>query len=159
MLTAERLRELLEYNPLTGVFCWRVSRGTKRAGSAAGSLRDGYWIIRCDRKNYGAHRLAWLWIHGEWPEGEIDHRDLVRSNNVLTNLREASHSLNNANRRLRPQNAGMKGITCRKSGKWVAQIAVNGVKMGLGTYLTAEEAHAAYRQAAIAHFGDYARFQ
>jgi hypothetical protein len=165
MLTAERLRELLDYDPLTGVFLWRVTRGRAVAGAVAGHMETGdrtrgYWVIMIDRKLYRAHRLAWFYVHGAWPQDEIDHRNLVRQDNRMANLRQATRSQNRANYRLRPQNSGMKGITYRrKTGKWQAQIQVEGKKINIGSFLKPEEAHAAYRSAALHHFGEFARFE
>lgn len=90
-LTAERLRELLDYDPETGYFRWRRDVGARAwKGQLAGTMaRDGYEYIGIDRRRYPAHRLAWLYVHGEWPRGLLRHLNWLRSDNRLENLREA----------------------------------------------------------------------
>ena len=89
-LTAERLRELLSYSPETGLFYWRVSKGSVAAGTQAGNPGvRGYIVIRIDGVPHYAHRLAWLHVHGEHPTGEIDHRNNNRADNSISNLRQS----------------------------------------------------------------------
>ena len=97
VLTAERLRELLDYNPLTGQFSWRPlrPRGIQKAGTKDAR---GYWRICVDGVIYQAHRLAWLHVHGHWPIYEIDHRDRDPSNNRIANLRDVPKLLNARNK-------------------------------------------------------------
>jgi hypothetical protein len=149
-LTAERLRELLNYDPETGVFTWRVSRrATARPGSVAGTITPkGYrniWI----GGNYRAHRLAWLYVHGKWPDHEIDHIDGNRANNAIANLRDVTRSVNHENLRCaRSDNAhGLLGVSPSKGKRWKTSITVNGKWQHLGTFKTPEEAHAAYLEA------------
>ncbi len=160
MITTERLREVLAYDPDTGVFTWRVARGRQSAGAVAGSLNgSGYLLIRIDRRSYPAHRLAFVYMTGAWPENEIDHMNLDRADNRFENLREATHSQNMANGRRRSNNtSGLKGAHWRKRNRrWQAQIRVAGRKKHLGYFDTPEEANAAYREAATQHFGKFAR--
>src|SRR5262249_32141337 len=119
MITQERLKEVLFYSPKTGTFIWRVTLNPRgKAGSVAGCKDGAYWAIRIDRTLYDAHRLAWLYMTGEWPEG-IDHRDKDGINNRWKNLREADQSQNGANSRLRVNSAtGYKGVYLRR-GKYV----------------------------------------
>src|SRR5262245_57095359 len=100
MVTRERLLELLEYDPETALLTWKQDRGGKaKTGIVAGRLAaNGYIDITIDSRRYKAHRLAWLYVHGEWPPEEIDHRDLDKANNRLANLRPASHQQNLYNR-------------------------------------------------------------
>lgn len=156
VLTVDHLRELLSYDPETGVFRWLVSRGRVRAGNAAGCLNmKSRHVIKIDGKMYGAGRLAWLYMTGEWPPVKIDHRDRDPSNTVWTNLRPATTSQNSANM-LRKNKSGFKGVA-RAGKRWSAKIVVNGKAFHLGTFDTAPEAHAAYKAAAEKHFGEFAR--
>jgi hypothetical protein len=163
-LTAERVRELLSYNPETGVFTWLVDSpkgGQRRAGKAAGSVTgDGYHYISIRRRPYLAHRLAWLYVHGEWPSAQIDHRDGNRTNNAIDNLREANRSQNAGNsKRRRTNTSGFKGVYfCSRTGRYVAQITC-GYRKHLGYFDTSKDAHAAYAVAAEKHFGEFARLK
>src|SRR5579872_763292 len=98
-VTQERLKEVLIYSRTTGEFRWsQTPRSGVKAGAIAGNFSDpSCQRIRIDRKEYKAHNLAWLYVHGEWPRGELDHIDGDPHNNRLTNLREASHSQNLGN--------------------------------------------------------------
>jgi len=124
-LTAARLRELLTYEPETGIFrCStdRVGKGCKlKAGMKVGGPHNkGYWCIRIDGRSYLAHRLAWLYVTGQWPTESVDHRDRNKMNNAWANLRDVTHTVN-------MQNNGARGVSFH-SGKsrWMAQIVANG---------------------------------
>lgn len=160
MLTAERLREVLEYVPTTGIFYWKVSRGPSwPAGRPAGCINKviGYCVIRFERKLYFAHRLAWLWMTGEWPKDEIDHRDTDRANNKWANLREATHAENMKNVRRRANNtSGKKGVY-RHQNKWRARIRINGIIHHIGMFDDIERAAAEYNLAATRLHGEFAR--
>jgi hypothetical protein len=158
-LTQSRLKELLDYNPKTGVFIWRVDRGSKyKAGDVAGSVKPrGVSHIGVDGRPHFAHVLAWLYMAGKYPEGLIDHEDGNPSNNRWKNLREATHAQNGANVGLRKDNtSGFKGVRFRY-GKWRASIKTQDRRLHLGTFDTAEEACAAYHKAAEELHGDFAR--
>jgi len=159
MLTAARLREILHYDPDTGAFTWRVSRKGVRAGAAAGTLCQGYYRIMADRRSYQAHRLAWLYMTGAWPEAEIDHINLARADNCWCNLREATRVENQRNTSARPNNtSGFKGVVWHKSAKrWRATITADGKQCHLGYFDTPQAAAAAYADAAKKLFGEFAR--
>jgi hypothetical protein len=158
-ITADRLRELLDYNPETGAFVWKKSRRCIKAGSSAGTLNSlGYIAIKVDGRLYRAHRLAWLWMTGTVSPKEIDHANRVRSDNRFCNLREATSAQNKHNASLRSNNtSGMKGVSyCKDRGKYVAQICVDGMHKNLGRFPTPEEAAAKYRAAADRLHGEFA---
>jgi len=149
LITQERLRELLTYDPISGLFQWRVRRGGKRAGSVAGCTGgpNGSVVIRVDYVLYLAHRLAWFYTTGSWPNPEIDHKDGDEGNNVWTNLREATQAQNMQNTKHRSNNvSGYRGVS-RFRDKWQASIGLNGKSFHLGYFVDPEEAHAAYLSA------------
>lgn len=160
-LTQARLRELLEYDVETGVFTWKVRRGGKAiAGAVAGRIdTHGHRQITIDRKLYLAHRLAWLYVHGYWPTVQIDHRDTVKDNNALSNLRLATHAEQMRNRGpVSTNTSGFKGVSWdKRRSKWRAQIWQNGRSRTIGHYATTEEAAAAYAAEAYEHHGEFAR--
>lgn len=149
-LTVRRVRELLEYDPRSGRMTNRINRGRVKAGAVAGSIANGYRQIGIDGETHYAHRLAWLISTGEWPAGEIDHRDGNRSNNALSNLREASKSSNMQNLRgpRVDSGSGLLGVSlCKQTGRWRATIRVNGRQKSLGRFSSKDEAGAAYLEA------------
>lgn len=155
-ITVERLRELLDYNPVTGVFKWRPTLKMRRKGLVAGTQHTKwYWHIRVDKRWYLAHRLAWLYVYGRWPADEIDHINGVRFDNRIANLREATTTQNRQNRK--PKVAGLKGVQ-KYYHRWRARIYVSGKCIWLGSFTTQEAASAAYREAAIKHYGEFARY-
>ena len=164
MITPERLRELLRYDPETGEFTWRVKRpGTRGEGSVAGCIcrnRAGlkYRYIALDGRLYLAHRLAWFFVHRLWPRQQIDHADGDGLNNRIANLREASLAENARNRRAPTSNtSGFKGVSwVPKDKRWRAQIWVNGRNRHLGCFDDPAKAHAAYVAAASELHGDFA---
>lgn len=144
----ESLRCALHYEPETGVFRWRVARGKVRAGDVAGrSGAAGYSYICFNRKAYLAHRLAWALQFGEMPQGEVDHRDGNRRNNIITNLRVVDRAGNSRNRHGAGKNSktGFLGVgTNPSTRRFRARIVVNLEPIHLGYFDTAEQAHKAY---------------
>ena len=142
-LTQERLKKLLHYDPDTGIFAWKVSRGTVKVGKITGYVDiNGYTIIGVDHKIYTAHRLAWLFVYGYFPENDLDHIDRIRYHNWILNLREVSHQCNVRNSGNRKDNiSGVKGVSWHKrEKKWVAQIAVNEKQISIGGYSSFDNA-------------------
>ncbi len=152
-LTAEELRKLLSYDAETGVFTRRVDCGGigGRAGSVAGTMNDqGYVLVSVKSHQYRAHRLAWLYVTGQWPTGEIDHKNADRSDNRWENLRDVSTTVNAQNKRRAQRNSktGLLGACWAMRDKtFIARIKVDGRYRSLGSFESAEQAHAAYVEA------------
>ena len=157
-LTAEMLREILHYDTDTGVFTWKVSlSSTGLANSEAGCrVSDGYLRIRVHKVLYLAHRLAWLYHFGEWPKDQIDHVNRVRSDNRISNLRNATDKQNRQNMSLAVNNTtGHTGITWHKpAGKWQARIKHNRKHFHLGLFDDLEDAVAARKAAEKLYWAD-----
>lgn len=150
---------MLHYDPETGIFIWRVRRGKGLVGSVAGQLRpSGYVEIGINGRRCTAGRLAWLYVTGEWPAAEVDHRDLDRANNRWSNLRAATRAQNAQNRRLPSTNtSGLRGAWWNKSAqKWESAITFERQRHHLGVFDTAEAAHVAYMAAAAERHGEFA---
>lgn len=151
-LNAQRLREVLEYNPTTGDFTWLVQLSNKGPiGARAGTLtKRGCIAIGIDGRQYKAHQLAWLYMTGEWPVADVDHKDTLPTNNAWLNLRDVPHQVNTQNaRRPRSNNkTGLLGVhRCSKTSRFRASISVDGKCKQLGRFDTPELAHAAYVKA------------
>ena len=155
-LTAERVREVLRYDPKTGAFTWGLRAGPhsrSKVGTAAGGVsdRDGYHRIRMGYRLFLAHRLAWMYVHGVWPSGEIDHENRNRADNRIANLRDVSVSANRQNRAASKNNKyGVKGV-CLVANKWCAVIHTAGKNIYLGSFDKIEDAAAAYARGASKH--------
>lgn len=147
-LTVSRLREVLNYDPDTGVFIWQLSQGKARTGNVAGVLQR-YRTITIDGSPYKAHRLAWLYTHGVWPEHQIDHLNGLKDDNRLSNLRDISTCGNLQNRYgISRKNSELPMGVTKSGNRFSANIRI-------GTYKTAEEAQAAYMAAKrIFHHGN-----
>ena len=152
---AARLRELLSYNPETGIFEWlRRVNAMVPAGPAGSVNAIGYRYITIKRRHYLAHRLAWFMSYGTWPEIQIDHINGAKDDNRLCNLREATRSLNSQNQvRAHRRNAsGLIGAHWNpKDRNWRSHIMVNGRVIGLGAFPSAQAAHEAYIAAKRIH--------
>ena len=155
-LDAEKLRDVLDYDPQSGHFTWR--RTGNRAlcpGDRAGCLHPrGYIHIKIGAYSYAAHRLAWLYVHGEWPAAKLDHRNGVRSDNRIANLRPCKGPVeNNQNtKRYASNRSGYHGVGWHKSsGRWRARISVGGKQINLGLFDSADLAAEAYRRAKAAN--------
>lgn len=152
------LRELLRFDPETGVLYWLQTRGKARKGGVAGRAdHKGYLKLQIRKGTYAAHRIVWALHYGEWPSRTIDHINGQRADNRISNLRLATVTENNRNTKKRADNtSGYKGVSLnRKSGKFQAEIHVDGKTIYLGMYDTAEEAHRVYALKATEHFGEF----
>ena len=163
-ITAEKLREVLRYDHATGEFWWLVRPSTRvdMSKPAGTVLKDnGYRRIVIFQKRYRAHRLVWLYVYGKWPADQVDHINGDRLDNRLINLREATNTENSHNVGLKINNtSGYKGVCWHTAtNKWVARIKINGKRKYLGLFTHAEEAHAAYCEAADIYHKEFARTQ
>jgi hypothetical protein len=157
-LTQDRLRELLHYDPETGIWRNLITRSPRAlAGSIAGYINiRGYRIIRAEGRLYRSARLAHLYMTGVWPPAEMDHKEGVRDDDRWSQLRPATRAQNTANPHPK-QRPLPKGVYANGN-RFQAQIRINGSNpRRLGTYRTSEEAAAAYRGASIVVHGEFAR--
>lgn len=159
MITQAILKSLLHYSPATGEFTWLVARGMQKPGKKAGFVdQDGYVKIRIFKRNYSAGPLAYLYMMGEWPAVQVDHKNRKGCDDRWENIRPATSSQNIANTSLhRDSRTGFKGVTKRgRYNKWRARIVVRGREMHLGMFDSAEAASKAYITAAQKYFGEFA---
>jgi hypothetical protein len=163
MISAERLRDLFDYDPETGIFVQKArvgSDGRKLKERIAGSIYgNGYIYISVGGIKYLAARLAWLYMTCEWPQHEVDHKNNVRTDNRFDNLRDATELGNSANRGPNKNNrSGFKGVfRHRTSGRWTAQISINGKHTHLGMWDSPQDAARAYDAASLSHFGEFGK--
>lgn len=159
-LTQVRLKELLHYDPETGVFAWLVSwpQAGIMSGDVAGGISgdaskelngSGYWRIRVDGVRYRAHRLAWLYMTGDWPHGDIDHENRNRSDNRWINLRPATRVQNGHNRSPSKKNTSGTCGVWERNGRWVAMIRNHGKAVFYGMFYTKEDAVLAIEDARV----------
>lgn len=151
-ISAQQLRLILNYDHSTGIFT--------RNGKTAGFIHkgDGYVRIKIHQVSYLAHRLAWLYMTGEWPKHEIDHKFGNRSDNRWKYLREATDAQTAANCGRRKNTLHpFKGIVKERNGRYAARIRVNKKLIYLGVQDTAKQAHKLYAAAAKKYFGKFAR--
>lgn len=169
-LTYERLIEVLDYDPATGVFTWklrcvnsnpRILKGWNKrcAGKRAGCRKGHGWSTAIDGRWYRLGRLAFLIMTGKWPIYEADHKNCDPDDDRWSNLRDATPSQNSRNKRAHRDQTMPKGVS-RRGDKFFGSIYLPGPKrIHLGTFRNIEEAHQAYRQAAVKYFGEFARFE
>jgi hypothetical protein len=161
-LRHERLCEVLKYNPETGAFVWRVKTSSRAlVGYTAGVVcksRD-YVLIGLDKRHYLAHRLAWFYVFGVWPMHEIDHINGNKKDNRLSNLRQATRTENCRNVPIPSNNSsGTRGVCFYKqTSRWRARINVEKREIGLGYFLTKDDAIEARRKAELHYFGQFRR--
>lgn len=150
-LTAQRLRELVNYDPESGLMTRLVRSANIKSGAAVGCVRsdNGYLVARIDGALYRVHRLVWLYVHGDWPSGVIDHINGDRRDNRIQNLRDTSQQTNvhNSRYQARKSATGLQGVYKYGASKFRAQITVNRRFIHLGCFPTAELAHEAYKDA------------
>jgi hypothetical protein len=158
-LTQAELKRQLNYDPEIGVFTWAIRKPKVQMDAVAGKVKaNGYGEVRINLVSYGTHRLAWLYVHGEWPDGIVDHINRDPTDNRINNLRVVTYSQNYRNVGPRKNSkTGVKGVCMHNlSGKYRATIRIEGRRLYLGLFETAEAAKAAYEKAAIEHHGGFA---
>lgn len=155
VLTAAVLRTMVSYDPDTGVMAWRDGHGGRYgtyAGKEIGALTsEGHRRAELGGERFYVHRLIWLYVHGHWPAEFIDHVNGKRADNRLCNLREATQTQNNMNRRGHPISGA-----ARMGRRWRARIQINGRETHIGMFDTADEARAAYYARARDQHGEFA---
>lgn len=158
-LTHERLQEILHYDPVTGIFTWKIRPAQRTfAGDRAGALSGkGYRQVRYKRKFYRCNRLAWFYMTGGWPKAQIDHKNGDRADDSWNNLREATNGQNQWNTPAKINNkTGLKGARWnRRLQRFTADIRVNGKTRHIGVFDTAEDAHQAYLLRAAQMHGEF----
>jgi HNH endonuclease len=157
MITQEYLKSILHYDPETGLFTWIKSiGGQSKIGNQVGHFdKDGYLRIQINGKIYRSNRLAWLYVKGIWPENGLDHKNTIKTDNRIDNLREAKNDKQKFNTDAHKNNKiGSKGI--RKSGsKYQARITGPTGLYTIGSFKTLEEAEKAYAQEALKIHGEF----
>lgn len=156
---APYLRSILYYGVSTGYFWWLIDKPQRsKAGLQAGYFNSGsgYWEIDIGEYVYRTSNLAWLWVTGEWPPLEIDHKNRIKTDDRWENLRLATHSQNAANTGLRSTNtSGVKGVYWNHF-SWEARIWVDNGQIYLGSFDTKEEAAIVRRAAELKYWGEFA---
>lgn len=147
-ITYTRLIQLFKYDAETGLFYW-IEKPNRRisVGDVAGTISHGYVSVRIDGRRYPIHRLAWLYVTGEWPVSDIDHINGVRNDNRFVNLRVVTDSVNKQNKYRAQSNneVGVLGVSMACGGKkYRARIKAGSKQKHLGVFDTAEDAAEAY---------------
>lgn len=158
-ITIEYIKSILDYNPTTGIFTWKITTGPRSiAGSIAGSVhnKDGKRRIIINKKPAYASNLAWVIMYGVWPNYEVDHVNRIKNDDRWVNLRPSNRSQNKANNNVYSNNtSGFPGVS-RCGSKWKAQISVFGKMMHLGVYSSPEEAYQMYKKEKVRIHGEFA---
>jgi hypothetical protein len=158
-VTFHRLREVLNYDPDTGIFRWLICAGSSSAGRVAGGRTlDGYNQIRIDGVMHRSNLLAWMYMTGEWPSEFVDHENRIKHDDRWKNLRLATRSQNAMNRESQSNNtSGAKGVNVvnKKSKPFRCRIKADGKHIHLGYFATLEEAEKVYIEASKRYFGKF----
>lgn len=155
-LTQEYLKFLFRYDPETGLWTRRMTIGPRKKGTVAGTFdKQGYVVIQIERRVYKAHRLAFFYMLGRWPQKQVDHQNMIKSDNRWENLREATNTQNNGNRKKQLNNTtGHRGVFYHKrNNRWTARVGRN----YLGSFDNFADAATARNLAAALEFGEFYR--
>jgi hypothetical protein len=163
MITQKHLKSILYYSETDGNFFWKIKKSLRiNIGDVAGKVsKNGYIVIKIDGKEYKAHRLAWLYVYGLFPEKQIDHINGVRSDNRIKNIREASQSQNLLNTKKRVDNTtGYKNVYFNKHTKtWYIKCQIDGKRNTFGMFKTKEFAWDIYKNIARQFHGEFLNVQ
>lgn len=156
-LTVQELKEHLFYNEVTGNFTRLIKSKKVNIGDVAGTNKDGYININVKGFLFRAHRLAWLYVYGEFPTSSIDHINHCKNDNSIKNLRLADYSKNSFNRyESKANTSGQKGVSYDKvRNKYKVEAQLNGIKKFLGRFNNFDDACIAYNNFAKAHHGEF----
>lgn len=149
VVTADIVRSMFFYDPQTGAFCRRRPLQGHRVTKPCGFYdKDGYLRLKVNYAVHPAHRLAWLYVYGEWPDGYIDHINRIKSDNRIANLRvvDAVGNSHNCYKALSNSSTGLRGVSPHR-GKFRASIMAHGIRYQLGEFDSAREAHRVYLEA------------
>lgn len=157
-ITQSELKRFVDYDPMTGIVTWKSPTSNRvKAGSRFGTMVKGYRFGAIAGVRAYEHQFIWLFVYGEWPSRDIDHKNGIKTDNRADNLRLATKSQNLANVASHRDSAtGLKGVTPKRD-KWQARIMCRGRQKSLGCFDTPEAAHAAYSAEASKLFGEFAR--
>lgn len=150
MLSQSELKEILHYNPNTGIFTWlKTVNGRATKGSIAGNSGNGYVRISYNKNRYWAHKLAFLYMEGHYPDSEVDHINRIKTDNSWNNLRIANVNENSQNKVLNVEKTSKFRGVRKVNSKWRSNIKCNGVEYHLGYFNTEIEAAIAYDKKAL----------
>lgn len=155
------VKETFVYDEVTGILSWRNNRrrGIQANSEAGWTSAEGYRTVTLQRKSYLVHRVIWLYVHGSFPQGQIDHINGNRIDNRIENLRDVSFAENRLNKK-RHRSGRLYGCSFNKAQqKWISQITINKKIQYLGSFKTEQEAHLAYVKAFEEYFGMSLFFQ
>lgn len=147
MVTRDRVTECLNYDPASGIFTWKIARGKSKVDKIAGCVDCfGYIVIRIDGMNYKAHRLAWLYVYGDWPSDSIDHINGIKTDNRLINIRDVTGRENSLNKKVHREGK-LPYVSKTKNNKWRAYFYLDNKQKWVGVYDDQEIAYKAVRLA------------
>lgn len=160
LITQKELKKTFHYNPNSGLFIRKKSAGGVEIGTIAGCLHhSGYIHIKTQGKKNVAHRLAWLYMTGEWPSDQIDHINQIKNDNRWCNLRECTNAQNKANVKAPVTNSsGYKGVSRykKRNNQWVVKIKYKQIQIHVGMFNCIHKAAMAYNKKALELFGEFA---